>query len=153
MENDVISRINQYTFPEPNTGCWLWGAATRDKKGYGVLKVKGKMQFAHRLNYQIHKGEIPKGLFVCHRCDTPTCINPEHLFLGTTQENTQDRTNKGRDIRGEKQWNSKLTDAIVTAIRDAHKAGYKRKDIAKYFGVKYGHVTDILNRRAWTHLD
>lgn len=94
MENDVISRINQYTFPEPNTGCWLWGAATRDKKGYGVLKVKGKMQFAHRLNYQIHKGEIPKGLFVCHRCDTPTCINPEHLFLGTTQENTQDRTNK-----------------------------------------------------------
>jgi len=77
--------------------CWIW-MGSRSKKGYGVFNIKGKQKKAHRISYEFHKGEIPDGLFVCHRCDTPQCINPDHLFLGTNHDNMQDAMNKGRFI-------------------------------------------------------
>lgn len=82
--------------------CWLWTASLRGKTGYGAFKLNGKTVDAHRLSYQLHKGEIPEGMYVCHTCDNRKCVNPEHLFLGTAKDNYHDAVVKGRIIKGRK---------------------------------------------------
>lgn len=77
------------------TGCWEW-IAERNRKGYGMFWHKDSMTGAHRASYELHVGEIPDALHVLHRCDNPPCVNPEHLFLGTNQDNVDDRQRKGR---------------------------------------------------------
>ena len=77
------------------TGCWEW-TGFKNKKGYGTLSVNHKQRGAHRLSYQFYRGPIPKGMCVCHICDNPSCVNPDHLFLGTIQDNTQDMIDKNR---------------------------------------------------------
>jgi len=76
--------------------CWNWTASTRN--GYGAFKINGKVEGAHRVSWVLNNGEIPEGLFVCHKCDNPRCVNPEHLFLGTASDNMKDCYNKGRLI-------------------------------------------------------
>jgi len=80
--------------PEPMSGCWLW-TGRYITTGYGALKG-GVTQLAHRAMWRAHHGEIPRGLFVLHRCDVRCCVNPAHLFLGTAQDNTKDMVRKGR---------------------------------------------------------
>jgi hypothetical protein len=77
-------------------GCWLWKAGRNAKGRYGYLKADGVSISAHRYSYEIHKGEIPDGLFVCHRCDVTLCVNPYNLFLGTAKQNFDDMIEKGR---------------------------------------------------------
>jgi hypothetical protein len=74
--------------------CWLWKGAL--SQGYGIFKIDKKTISAHRFSYQIHKGEIPEGVFVCHSCDIRNCVNPNHLFLGSPKDNWQDGFDKGR---------------------------------------------------------
>jgi hypothetical protein len=76
-------------------GCWIWNGG-REKAGYGWIFVRGKKMAAHRLGYELFVGIIPSGLFVCHHCDNPPCVRPDHLFLGTRQDNFRDMRQKGR---------------------------------------------------------
>src|ERR1700730_2840026 len=79
-----------------NDSCWLWTAA-KDKDGYGFFSVNGKQTKAHRFSFAHYNGEIPTGMIVCHKCDTPSCVNPDHLFLGTHKINLDDMRSKGRE--------------------------------------------------------
>lgn len=91
-------RFMNHFVPEPNSGCWLWTSKTN--KGYGLIRgVGGRYIAAHRLAWQIFRGAIKDKSFVCHRCDTPSCVNPDHLFLGGPLENMRDMIAKGRDNR------------------------------------------------------
>jgi hypothetical protein len=91
------SSIKERFFQKVNktNSCWLWTGAL-SSRGYGSFGVNGKTTAAHRYSYQMHIGEIPKGLVICHTCDTPSCVNPDHLWAGTQSENMKDMFNKNR---------------------------------------------------------
>ena len=129
--------------------CWPW-QAYRARKGYGIVRWAGRNQKAHRVAYQLEVGEIPAGLFVCHRCDNPPCVNPAHLFLGTTQDNTRDMMEKGRgtDNSGEKNPRAKLTWEEVEEIR-ARRDACSQKELAEAFGVSVATINQILVHRTW----
>jgi len=110
-------------------GCWEWQQRL-DSSGYGVIHVKNMPVRAHRFSYQLFKGEITDNLFVCHRCDNPKCVNPDHLFLGTAKDNNLDRTLKGRGCPGDK--HPRRIDP-VGAKRASQKAVITRKE-------RYGNI-------------
>lgn len=92
---DLMARFTEKYIPVTESGCWLWtGSAT--PAGYGQIKAGRKLQRAHRVSWELHRGPIPDGLMVCHRCDVPSCVNPDHLFLGTAKDNFRDCVDKGR---------------------------------------------------------
>lgn len=132
--------------PEPNSGCWLWIGAVNEF-GYGVTG-KGR---AHRISYEQHKGVIPAGLCILHKCDVPSCVNPDHLFAGTKRDNLVDmyRKGRGRPPRGEGCHNHRLTEAQVCEIRSSDKS-------ARFLGAKYGvshtAIIRIKSRRKWAHV-
>lgn len=93
----LVERFEAKCMPEPNSGCWLW-LSTVTRKGYGMFRLhrSEQRQRANRLAYAIYRGPIPAGMMVLHRCDNPGCVNPDHLFLGTAADNTNDMIGKGR---------------------------------------------------------
>lgn len=140
--------------------CWRWTAATRSKNApYGALKIDGQVRLAHRVSFEIEHGSIPDGMFVCHRCDTPRCVNPAHLFAGSAQDNAVDALTKGRMLpyagrvqNGRANLNARLTDTTVAAIRRDRAAGMKLVPLAAKYGVGYSTVRDVVHRRTWTHV-
>lgn len=100
-------RILNLSQPEPNTGCWLWTGATMENKNgskYGQIRYRCVRSNAHRFSYVTFIGEIPEGLFVCHRCDTTLCVNPAHLFAATHKDNMKDMVLKGRSYSKKRGW-------------------------------------------------
>lgn len=144
-----IVKFMKKVSPEPNTGCWLWFGA-HHKDGYGSFSYKGRNQVAHRVGYELHCGEIPAGMNVCHRCDNRACVNPDHLFLGTHQENIADRNAKGRQSRGETHGTAKLTERDVLAIRRL--SGRSQREMARDFGVTRSAIQSILRGDVWVNV-
>lgn len=125
-------------------GCWVWPNATGS---YGHVKIKGKHFKAHRLAWLAYRGRIGKS-HVLHKCDNPPCCNPDHLFLGTHQDNMADLVEKDRSgVRELRNPHGKLTDEQVVEIRRRHARGFPPSWIAKDFGISAAYVRDIVNRR------
>lgn len=121
---------------------------TRNRGGYGQVRL-GRMVGAHRLAYALHYGVDPGELHVLHRCDRPACVNPEHLFLGTHQDNMRDRAAKRRGNRGERHTLAKISFPIATEIREAAARGETRRSIGARFGIDQSTVTRIVHFRTW----
>jgi hypothetical protein len=134
------------------TGCWNWPISKN--KRYGQISVGKKMRLAHRVSYELHCGPITDGLHVCHRCDNPACINPEHLFLGTQAENMADRNAKGRQarLRGAVNGRAKLSEADVLAIRAGLAEGVSQRKLAARHGVHPKQISRIRSGGGWSHL-
>ena len=135
--------------------CWEW-IASCDSNGYGHMFVNEHIRQSHRLSWEISNGKIPDGMYVCHHCDNPKCVNPSHLFLGSNGDNVRDAFNKGRKChKGEDNPNSILTWYIVNAIRsgfdnidNGNKTHYI-KSTAKKYGVSIGCIRDIIYKAKW----
>lgn len=162
---DALARFNAKH--QPNGDCWQWTDSV-NIKGYGRFSYNGKAERAHRVSWLLHLGAIPAGMLVCHRCDNPGCVNPDHLFLGTPLNNMRDMDRKGRRVnaptrgadhyavqdphrvvRGERSGAAKLTAQDVLVIRASSE---KQCDLAERFGVTQAAVSSIRCRRTWAHV-
>lgn len=154
---DLFKRIILRSSISSN-GCWEWDGSTRS--GYGRITVGSRTDgtrrtmSAHRLSYELHFGDIPDGMEVCHKCDNRRCVNPYHLFLGTRQDNIDDRERKRRNNppKGEKHPKAKLTEADVLAIREKRSAGVSYGKLAKEYGVCKKTVMDVASGKHWSYL-
>lgn len=155
MKKDPLIRFNR-SFQIDSKGCWNWRLC-RDKDGYGYFSGSGQTR-AHRFAYTAFRGSVPAGMYVCHTCDNPSCVNPDHLFLGTQADNKADCDRKGRGPLGETHGNSRLT---VSAVRDilkncrplgAHHSWWSVREFARKYGVDPCTVGDVLKRRTWRHV-
>ena len=130
--------------------CWNWTRFT-NKKGYGNLGWQGQNARSHRIAYEITYGIIPKGLFVCHSCDNPSCCNPVHLFLDTPAGNVADRVRKGRnaEMRGEINPRAILNESQVIKIRTSTKTS---AELGKLFGVSIRAIRAVRMYESWKHI-
>jgi hypothetical protein len=132
--------------------CWLW-TGNHSPSGYGVIRIYGGHRTgAHRASWYIHHGAIPDGLFVCHRCDNPACVNPAHLFLGTCADNVADKVAKGRQRKGTGIHTCKLSEQQVREIRTRVLNGEPKRALAREYGV-HGRLVGLISDGAiWKHL-
>ena len=150
----MINRFESF-FTKFEDRCWMWCGA-KDRDGYGHIKVKGKLRVAHRLSWEIYIGPIPEGLNVLHHCDTPPCVNPAHLFLGTDRDNTRDMIAKGRRHNspavGEQVGSSKLTEEQIQEIRRLYYPGVNQKELGLRFKVAQSAISKIVTKKNWKHI-
>lgn len=141
-------------------GCWEW-KGPRAKTGYGTINVNGMTATAHRVAWILVNGTIPPGLHVLHRCDNPPCVRPDHLFLGTHDDNMRDCSSKGRcgstihperRPRGERHPGTRLTAELVRQIRALRVEGATCAALARRFGVSRGTIHNVVARRTWRHV-
>jgi len=151
-KRSVLERFNEKYVINEETDCWEW-TDYLNPDGYGRLQINKTSIGAHRVAYELFIGPIPDGLFVLHSCDNPPCVNPLHLFLGTTQDNTQDKINKNRQQKGEADRYSKLTEQEVLEIRARYTTGgITHKQLADNYNVTPGTIYFVVNKITWTHI-
>src|SRR5271154_3907006 len=138
-------------------GCWLWLGRCEKLTGYGIcwMDGEGRKRGAHRVMWELVFGPIPPNLHVCHHCDNPPCVNPDHLFLGTTRDNLRDAARKGRTFRptGEKHPMHKLSEKDVREIRTRRANGEGPIALGKEFGVGYKQIWRICKGGNWGHVN
>ena len=138
---------------EKTDSCWLW-TGYRNEKGYGIFRVIGGVERAHRFSYLLHYGEIPAGKMILHSCDNPSCVNPSHLYAGTETDNSRDREERTKPNRkGSNNGRSKLTEEQVREVLSLKKCGFSNVGLRKMFNVSYCAINDIVNRRKWKHVE
>lgn len=147
---DLIRRFTREVLKDRKTSCWFY-MGTKDQNGYGHVSVTGtgNSVYAHRLGYLLRHRLIPAGLFVLHRCDNPSCVNPDHLFVGTQADNMADKVSKGRSALGETNGRAKLTDTQAYEIKHSQARG---KDLAKQYGVSPSRISAIRCGHNWSHV-
>lgn len=147
---------------QPSAGCWLW-MGVRDPRGYGFIKDHQRGRRVHRVMWELLHGPIPDRMEVCHHCDNPSCVRPDHLFVGTHTDNMRDMFTKnrrqttpaigrGRHAVGEAHWYSKLTAEKVREIRSRVAAGEAQNAIAAELGLSTGCISGVVHRRTWRHV-
>jgi len=163
IKNRFFSKVNK------TPTCWIWNGAIRGGQcEYGNMRINNKRKLAHRLSWEIHYGHIPNNKFVLHKCDNPICVNPEHLFLGSWDDNNKDRMNKGRSAtgkkhgfylhpecvpKGEKHFFSKLTNKQIIEIRRKHIPWkYSTYKLAKEYNVTAQTIFCIIKNHTWKHI-
>lgn len=132
------------------SGCWEWTGAT-DRAGYGVFRIDGrKMTRAHRYSFTLNVGPIPEGLEICHRCDNPPCVRPDHLFTGTALQNRHDAMAKGRHPHGDSHGRRRIDATSARAIRERFAVGgLTYQAAADELGVTIATAHRILRGRTW----
>lgn len=136
-----------------DTPCLIWQRA-KTTAGYGMFGLDKKLFYAHREAWTRTFGPIPKGKHVLHHCDTPSCGNPDHLYLGGNKENADDREERGRGnhVRGEQCGNVVLNPIYVERIRDLTRQGISQRRIAKWLIQTRGCIRSVIDGSAWAHI-
>ena len=153
----ILERFNEKVGPRTEFGCREWTAST-GSHGYGQMTVKrdGKktVETAHRLAWELFRGPIPAGLIVRHTCDNRRCVNPNHLLIGTQQDNVDDmyRRDRARSSRGEDRNDARLTDAKVVEIRQRASGGESSRALGAVFKVSHTTILKIVRREKWSHV-
>lgn len=155
VELPLADRLEANTYHDAMTGCWLY--AGNSTNGYPLVFVHGKRRTVHRAAWELLRGPIPVGMFVCHRCDTPACWNPDHLFLGSPAENFHDMRRKGRANApprrlGSASRHAKLIESDIPVICADYERGQTTRQIAAEYGVSLRTIGDVLNGRGWKHV-
>lgn len=152
IEKSLQDRFWKYI--NKTDSCWMWtGTKTIHGYGYLIYWPTRVHHTVHRISWRIHRGEIPIGKFILHKCDIKLCANPDHLWLGTQAENMRDKVSKGRQARGETAALAKLTDNMVREIRKSYiPKVVTQRFLAKKYGVRQSKIWDVLNFRTWKHV-
>lgn len=151
--NETLSRFMKWVCPTTTIHgeCWTW-VGSKNAHGYGRFGINGKNYYAHRIAWQIKHGDIPDGMSVCHKCDRTSCVNPNHLFLGSQKDNLNDASTKGRTSRGSHRPKAKLREGQIKEIILLKSQGIKQKQIALKFGVGQATISRIVHRTKWKHV-
>lgn len=139
-----------YRYVTKTDSCWVWHGG-RTKRGYGCFYLNGTLRLAHRVSWFFETGQFPPAqIEVCHSCDNPSCVRPDHLFLGTRQNNAEDCWIKGRMDVGERRYNAKLTPSVVFWIRA--NLSVENRAMAKRLNVSESLISRIKLNKCWKHL-
>ena len=156
MNSITLSRKHHFRFmgyvdQKEENECWNW-LGSKNTCGYGKFAINKTSYMAHRVSWILKNGDIPEGLFVLHKCDNRPCVNPNHLYVGTQQENSDDKVNRGRSARGTRN-HSKLKEAQVLEIRKLLQEGASQAGLSRIYGVSDTTIRQIGLRNKWNWLE
>ena len=149
------AKVRYWAKVKKGRDCWLWqGNPSED---YGTIRVNGVKVGVHRFTWELYYGPIPKGMWVLHHCDTPKCVRPDHLWLGTQADNDKDRDQKGRNVNpvGSQHGRAKLTEKIVREARLLHiknRLRYNNSALARKYGVSRATIRCAIDGTNWRHI-
>lgn len=150
---EILCRFMPKLRPSNNSDCWLW-QASKDARGYGLFRLTPKrLVRANRVSYALFIGPLKSRQLACHSCDTPSCVNPFHIYAGSSLENIADRERRGRSNRrqGETHGNAKLDNAKVRYIR-TNVATKTQTELAKELGVSIDVINKVVLGKTWRHV-
>lgn len=152
ISGDEAEMMREYFFSRvtKGDGCWLWGGGI-SRRGYGLAKLNNIRHSAHRLSVVLHGGTVPVDKIVCHTCDNPRCVNPSHLYVGTTKQNAYDRTvrGRGRTAIGPDSPSAKLT---VAQVLESRFSTARHTELAAKFGVSPSTIRKLRSGKSWRHV-